>query len=181
MRELRLLKNPKKSGSGVNDVYETKLWCFDQLSFLEGHVATRQRQYNTEMPSSSSSSSTYTNTENSNFMSTESNSSSVNDEPSKIRKKFGQMQREFSLFKTMIQKKKNSRKSAWLGALVANQMEEIDHDEQQSAAWETQSVIKRYVDESNHGTLASLTTSSSSDKDLLQLSMDGVLYQDDFC
>ncbi|XP_053945757.1 uncharacterized protein LOC128855130 [Anastrepha ludens] len=56
MRELRIQKNSKKSGSGVNDLYEAKLWCFDQLSFLEGHVATRQSQDNTEMPSSSNSS-----------------------------------------------------------------------------------------------------------------------------
>ncbi|XP_054727009.1 uncharacterized protein LOC129236794 [Anastrepha obliqua] len=135
------------------------------------------------MPSSSSSS-TYTNTENSSFMGAENSNSSVNDEPSKIRKKksnqFGAMQQEFSLFKAMIQKKKNSRKYAWLGTLVANQMEEIDHNKQQSAAWEIQTVIKRYIDESNHRTPALLATSSSSDKDLLQLSMDEVFYKDDF-
>ncbi|XP_053952506.1 uncharacterized protein LOC128859593 [Anastrepha ludens] len=129
-----------------------------------------QSQDNIEMPSSSSSSSTYTNSENS--------SSSGNDEPSKIRKKksnqFGEMQQEFSLFKAMIQKKKNSRKYAWLGTLVANQMEEIDHDKQQSAAWQIQTIIKRYIDESKHRTPASLATSSSSDKD-------EVSDKDDFC
>ncbi|XP_054729790.1 uncharacterized protein LOC129238697 [Anastrepha obliqua] len=136
------------------------------------------------MPSSSSSS-TYTNTENSSFMGAENSSSSGDDEPSKKRRKesnqFGEMQQEFSLFKAMIQKKKNSRKYAWLGTLVANQMEEIDHDQQQSAAWEIQTIIKRYIDESNHRTPESLATSSSSDKDLLQLSMVEVLDKDDFC
>ncbi|XP_054726105.1 uncharacterized protein LOC129236005 [Anastrepha obliqua] len=176
MRELRIQKNSKKSGSGVNDVYETKLWCFDQISFLEGHVATRQSQDNTEMPSSSNSS--YFSTGNS----TETGSSSVNDEPLKKRKKksnqFADVQQELSVFRSMIEnKEQNGRKYAWLGALVSNQMDEIDPDKQQDAAWEIQSVIKKYIEESQQkrSTPTSNRTSSSSDKDLLQLSMEGVL------
>lgn len=41
MQEVRAIKQSKKSGSGVTDVYSPKLWCFQQLSFLESHIETR--------------------------------------------------------------------------------------------------------------------------------------------
>lgn len=93
------------------------------------------------------------------------------------------MQHEFSVFRSMIEKKQNGRKYAWLGALVTNQMDEIDPDKQQGAAWEIQSVIKKYIEESQQkrSTPTSYRTSSWSDKDLLQLSMGGVFDGEDFC
>ncbi|XP_045132262.1 uncharacterized protein LOC123516724 [Portunus trituberculatus] len=33
-REMRQMENSRKSGAGTDDVYSPKLWCFDELSFL---------------------------------------------------------------------------------------------------------------------------------------------------
>lgn len=38
----------KKSGSGISDLYIPKLWCFEQLSFLDLHTANRQSLNNAE-------------------------------------------------------------------------------------------------------------------------------------
>ena len=49
VRELRLIENSKKSGSGKNDVHKPKLWCFDQLKFLQTHCAVRKSVNNVEV------------------------------------------------------------------------------------------------------------------------------------
>lgn len=41
LRELRLIENSKKSGAGVDEIYKPKLWCFQQLKFLNRHCITR--------------------------------------------------------------------------------------------------------------------------------------------
>ena len=33
-REIKLVRESKKSGMGADDVYNAKLWCFSQLDFL---------------------------------------------------------------------------------------------------------------------------------------------------
>ena len=33
-REMRLVENSRKSGAGIDDLYIPRLWCFNELSFL---------------------------------------------------------------------------------------------------------------------------------------------------
>ena len=48
LRDLRRVEGSKKSGAGVEDVEEPKLWCYDQLSFLKSHCSIRQSTSNIE-------------------------------------------------------------------------------------------------------------------------------------
>ncbi|KAK8376648.1 hypothetical protein O3P69_009926 [Scylla paramamosain] len=43
---MRQIENSRKSGAGTDDVYSPKLWCFDELSFLNDGGITRTSQSN---------------------------------------------------------------------------------------------------------------------------------------
>ncbi|KAK8388417.1 hypothetical protein O3P69_020418 [Scylla paramamosain] len=43
---MREIENSRKSGAGTDDVYSPKLWCFDELSFLNDGGITRTSQSN---------------------------------------------------------------------------------------------------------------------------------------
>ena len=43
-REVNAFEQSKKSGAGTNDIYKPKLWCFDNLSFInEGEMQRESR------------------------------------------------------------------------------------------------------------------------------------------
>lgn len=46
LRELREINNSKRSGVGLEEVYEPKLWCFKQLEFLKSHTTIRNSTSN---------------------------------------------------------------------------------------------------------------------------------------
>ncbi|XP_075159633.1 uncharacterized protein LOC142232829 [Haematobia irritans] len=46
LKESREVGSSKRSGVGVEDVYEPKLWCFDQMEFLKTHCAIRKSESN---------------------------------------------------------------------------------------------------------------------------------------
>ncbi|KNC27347.1 hypothetical protein FF38_01097 [Lucilia cuprina] len=43
---MREMCSSKRSGVGVEDLYEPKLWCFNQLEFLRSHCNIRKLQSN---------------------------------------------------------------------------------------------------------------------------------------
>ncbi|XP_046811686.1 uncharacterized protein LOC124421010 isoform X2 [Lucilia cuprina] len=45
----------KRSGVGVEDLYEPKLWCFNQLEFLRSHCNIRKSQSNITQANNSNS------------------------------------------------------------------------------------------------------------------------------
>ncbi|XP_073831522.1 uncharacterized protein [Musca autumnalis] len=47
-KEERFVKNSKKSGAGLLDIYVPKLWCYDLLSFPKSHIAMRGSKDNIE-------------------------------------------------------------------------------------------------------------------------------------
>lgn len=49
MQEERLVYRSMKSGSGRDDLYVPKLWCYDQLGFLKNHIVTRPSCDNVEV------------------------------------------------------------------------------------------------------------------------------------
>lgn len=48
-QEQRKLKQSKKSGAGSVDIYAPKLWCFQQLHFLQTHIDVRESINNIEV------------------------------------------------------------------------------------------------------------------------------------
>ena len=46
------MKNSKKSGSGTDNIYTLKLWCFNYLSFLNDDDSIRQSVSNMQSDSS---------------------------------------------------------------------------------------------------------------------------------
>lgn len=49
MAEKRKMANSKKSGAGASDVVKPKLWCFDQLTFLNSHTQLKESRSNIEV------------------------------------------------------------------------------------------------------------------------------------
>ena len=48
-KEMKAITQSKKSGAGTEDVYQPKLWCYHELTFLTDSTIIRQSQSSLEM------------------------------------------------------------------------------------------------------------------------------------
>ncbi|XP_067635077.1 uncharacterized protein [Eurosta solidaginis] len=131
LQECRSVQNSQKSGAGLDDIYRPRLWCFDQLKFLQSHVKLRKsvNSVNTKHASDAPS-------------------PRISEKGAKKTKLSADIAIDIKKMKEMIaDRKEKKNKFEWLARQVTEQMEEVDEEYQPQAVMEVQGVINKYWQE----------------------------------
>lgn len=157
----------------MQDIKKSKLWCFDELSFLQGHTSVRKSVDNIEDFSNSSFDCTdlsayFTPLDDDDESSANCSEKSASKRP---KKNYNAVRQDFQAIKeSILNKTQNAKKFSWLGNLVSTQMDEISADKQQDAAWEVQQIMQKYIAMSRAQPASSSLSQSEDARDLLKIS-----------
>lgn len=86
-----------------------------------------------------------------------------------------EFRKDLDVFKTVLSARKVEKKFAWLAALVVETMESISLEDQDDAAWQVQCLMRKLKQESQR----KRSSSTSSAKDILELSLEGIFEEDE--